>query len=124
MKEAPCPACVYVKKFESYCFKDVVDFIRDDEFLEAYKSSHGICLRHFMALQERHSQHANFPFLLEVQQRKAQALRDTLDEFIRKLDYRFQHELTLEERGAWKNAMEFLAGKAGIFANDMRHDAP
>lgn len=55
---------------------------------------------------------------------KSSSLERPLEEFIRKLDYRFQHELTLEERGAWKNAMEFLAGKPGIFPNDMRHDTP
>jgi hypothetical protein len=121
MKEAPCPACVYVKEFESYSFKDLLDFIRDDEFLEAYQSSQGICFGHFITLQERHSSHPNFPFLLEVQHRKAQTLRDTLEEFVRKLDYRFQHELTSEESGSWKVAMEFLAGKPGIFPNE-RHD--
>ncbi len=122
MKEAPCPACVYVNEFESYSFKDLLDFIRDGEFLEAYKSSQGICLGHFTALQEKHSRHANFPFLMEVQQRKAQALRDTLEEFIRKLDHRFEHELTSKERGSWKVAMEFLVGKPGVFTNEMgRH---
>jgi hypothetical protein len=119
LKERPCPACVYIREVESYHLKDLLVFIRDHEFLEVYKASRGICLPHFMYLQEHFFTHPNFPILLGLQRSKAQALRDTLEEFIRKLDHRFQHQLTTEERGAWKVAMEFLGGKPGVFPNEM-----
>ncbi|HWP59858.1 MAG TPA: DUF6062 family protein [Candidatus Acidoferrales bacterium] len=122
LKRAPCPACLYVSEFEAYYLQDLLDFIRDRELLAAYESSQGICWPHFRALETRRAKHPNLPFLAELQQKKAHALRETLEEFIRKLDHRFQRELTVEERGAWKVAMEFLAGKPGVFTNEMRHD--
>ena len=53
VKEAPCPACVYVKEFESYYLKDLLDYLSERELLESFESSQGICLPHFMILAER-----------------------------------------------------------------------
>ncbi|MBI4283385.1 MAG: hypothetical protein HY663_02815 [Chloroflexi bacterium] len=121
IKAQACPACLHVGQFESYHLKDLADFILEEEFLQAYRASQGICLPHFFLLQENYSSHPNFPLLLELQLVKSQSLRGTLEEFIRKQDYRFQHEITSEEAKAWRVAMEFLAGKPGIFPNEMGH---
>jgi len=121
IKAQACPACLHVGKFESYHLKELADSIEEEEFLQAYRASQGICLPHFFLLQESCSNYPNFPLLLELQLAKSQSLRGTLEEFIRKQDYRFQHEITSEEAKAWRVAMEFLAGKPGVFANEMGH---
>ena len=121
IKEKSCPACLHVGQFESYHLKELADFIEED-FLQAYRASQGICLPHFFLLQENCSSHPNFPLLLELQLVKSQSLRGVLEEFIRKQDYRFQHKITSEEAKAWRVAMEFLAGKPGIFTNEIGHD--
>ncbi len=122
LKENACPACRHVMEFESYRLNQLLEFIGDGEFLEAYRTSRGICLPHFIATQENYSDHRNFPLLLEAQLALAQSLRDTLEEFIRKQDHRFRDEITPAEEKAWRVAMEFLAGRPGVFTNEMGHD--
>jgi hypothetical protein len=59
---------------------------------------------------------------LELQVCKVKALRDRLEEFIRKQDFRLSDQITREESLSWKAAMEILSGKPGVFANEMGHD--
>ena len=122
IKERPCPACEHVKQFESYHLTELLDAIEDEEFFDAYKASVGICLPHLFILEESHFSHPNFSFFLELQLCKAKALRDTLEEFIRKQDFRLGDQITREESLSWKAAMEILGGKPGVFANEMGHD--
>jgi len=99
-----------------------MDCIGDEEILPAYKTSPGICLPHLLILEELYSTHANFSLFSEAQLAKVRSLRVTLDEFIRKQDFRFQDQMTSEEAKSPKAAMEFLVGRPGIFANEMEHD--
>jgi hypothetical protein len=123
MKGKACPVCVYVARGESYYVRELADFIEEEQFLSAYKSSDGICLPHFFRMAQDLSDHANFPVLERLQLEKVQSLRNTVDEFIRKQDHRFRDEITSSEASAWRTAMELLAGKPGVFNNEMRHDA-
>jgi glycosyltransferase involved in cell wall biosynthesis len=122
LKERPCPACDHLRQFELFHLNDFMDAIGDKDFFAGYQGSRGICLPHFLILDETYSSHANFPLLFEVQLAKGKALRNTLEEFIRKQDFRFSDQITSEESRAWKTALEILAGSAGIFANEMEHD--
>ncbi|MBI2348857.1 MAG: hypothetical protein HYV05_09420 [Deltaproteobacteria bacterium] len=121
IKDKACPACHHVAQFESYHLNALADSIGDEQFLEAYRASQGICLPHFFLLEKNYSAHPNFPLLLELQTAKSGSLRTTLEEFIRKQDHRFQKEITQAEAKAWKVAMEFVAGKPGVFTNEMGH---
>jgi hypothetical protein len=123
MKGKACPACVYVARGESYYLRELADFIEEEQFLSAYKRSEGICLPHFFSLEEKLSDHTNFPILERLQLEKVQSLRNRLDEFLRKRDHRFRDEITPAEASAWRTAMEFLAGKPAVFNNEMRRDA-
>jgi len=122
IKERTCPACDHLNRFETYHIEDLLDSLGDAEFFDAYKASPGICLPHLFILEESYPSHQNFSLLLEVQVAKAGALRDTLQEFIRKQDFRFSDQLTPEETTAWQRALDMLVGKPGIFANEMGHD--
>lgn len=122
MKAKACPVCVYVARGESYYLRELADYIEEEQFLSAYKRSDGICLPHFFSLEQRLSDHANFAVLERLQLEKVQSLRNTLDEFIRKQDHRFRDEITTSEASAWRTAMELLAGKPGVFNNEMRRD--
>ena len=66
--------------------------------------------------------HANFALLFDAQLAKGKALRNTLEEFIRKQDFRFSDQITSEESKAWKSALDILVGSPGVFANEMGHD--
>jgi len=122
LKQRACPVCDHVKQFETYHLNDLMDAIGDEEILSAYKTSQGICLPHLLILEEVYSSHANFSLFFEAQLAKTKALRVTLEEFIRKQDFRFRDQITPEEAKSPRAAMEFLVGKPGVFANEMGHD--
>ena len=122
IKERACPACEHVKQWEEYHLNELMDALGDEEALSAYNRSKGICLPHLLIMEELYSSHANFSLFFEAQLAKTKALRDTLDEFIRKQDFRFRDQITPEEAKSPKAAMEFLVGKPGVFANEMGHD--
>lgn len=122
LKSKPCPACVRIAQAESYYFKDLVEFIQDELFLPAYQASDGICLPHFFRIERVFSGHPNFPTLVQLQLSKIQALRDILEEYIRKQDHRFRDQITSDEAKAWWVALELLVGKPGVFVNEMRHE--
>lgn len=122
IKGRSCPACRHVAQFQEYHLKELADALQDQEFLDAYKASRGICLPHFFLLQENFSTHPSFPPLLDLQIAKSRSLRNTLEEFSRKQDYRFRDEITPEETRAWKVALEFITGKRGVFTNEMGND--
>jgi hypothetical protein len=122
MKARVCPACDHVAQFEAFHLTDLLDSITEKEFLEVFNASQGICLPHLFLVEEKHSNHPNFPRLLQLQLGKSQSLRERLEEFIRKQDRRFQQEITADEAKAWRVAMEFLVGKPGVFNNEIRGD--
>src|SRR5262249_39640274 len=122
IKTSVCPACGHVAKLEAFHVMDLLNSITESELLAAYNASEGICLPHFFLIEQSHANHPNFPFLLKLQLGKSQSLKEKLDEFIRKQDYRFQHEITADEAKAWRDALEFLSGRPGVFNNEMRPD--
>jgi uncharacterized protein DUF6062 len=122
IKERTCPACRHVAQFQEYHLNELADAVQDQEFLDDYKASRGICLPHFFLLQENFSTHPSFPLLLDLQIAKSRSLRDALEEFSRKQDYRFRDEINAEESRAWKVALEFITGKRGVFPNEMGND--
>ncbi len=54
--------------------------------------------------------------MLEVQANKAKSLRNKLERFIEKQDYRHRQNVTSDEAKAGRVAMEFLNGKPGPLA--------
>ena len=122
IKARVCPACEHVKQFEAYRLKDLLDAIGDQAFLDTYQESRGVCLPHFFLLEETYASHANFPLLYTTQLAKVATLRNMLEEFIRKQDFRFSGQITPEEAKAWKVALDLLTGSPGLFVNEMGHD--
>jgi hypothetical protein len=68
--------------------------------------------------------HPSFPLLQDLQIAKSRSLRGTLEEFIRKQNYRFCDDIASDEARAWKVAMEILTGRRGVFPNEMGNDLP
>ncbi len=121
IKRSACPVCVHVKQSESYHLDELMDSFTGD-FLHAYKASPGLCLPHFFTLEAMHSSHANFRLVFQVQMAKVEALRNAVEEFIRKQDFRLRDQITLEEARCWKKALETLTGAPGVFGNEMHQD--
>lgn len=118
-KRAACPACLQTGASESYHLEQFLDCLGDEDFRSKYAGSPGMCLPHFSLLATQLSGHEHFTILREMQIDNARSLRNKLEQFIARQDHRSQEPLTLDHTHAWKRALEFLAGKAGTFGNEL-----
>ena len=106
-----CPACVQEKTTEENQCQLVIDFLEDPEFQAALKKAQPFCLDHSMKLLSLKKTKARREILLRTQHEKLQQIKLHLEEFIRKHDYRFQHQkITEEEAASCRRAMEYLVG--------------
>lgn len=110
---APCPVCVQQEQMEVLTISALMAGLEDEKLPAALRGSAGLCLPHLRrALQAVRSQ-AAFDTLVAIARDRYAALRAELDEFIRKNDYRFQHEGMGAEGDSWKRAVSQMTGRAG-----------
>lgn len=122
IKQGTCPVCRHVSQFESYHLRQLLEQLPEEDFFRSYGASQGICVPHFLMTEEHFSNHPNFHLLLEVQADKAKSLRDKLERFIEKQDYRHPQKVTSDEAKAGRVAMEFLNGKPGTFGSEVQRE--
>ncbi len=108
---SPCPACVQQEKMEALAVAALITGLDDEKLRDALRASAGLCLPHLRrALQAVRSQ-AAFDTRVGIARDRYAALRAELDEFIRKNDYRFQHEGMGAEGDSWKRAVGLMTGR-------------
>jgi hypothetical protein len=115
-----CPACQAVIEHERHALETLLNFFDDEVLARRFEASFGLCLPHLVRAAECQPSHPGLERLVEVQRGKHARLVAELQEFCRKHDYRFHHEAWGLESDAWRRAIEALAGKAGVFGNDLR----
>jgi len=117
--KASCPICEWVKEHEKFEMGTLLDFIDEEAFSKEFEKSSGICIRHLLLIMEGFDKHPNLLLLVKKQVKKYQSLSDELEEFIRKLDYRFSEEPKGSEADSWKRVIEQFSGKREVFGNEM-----
>ncbi len=119
-----CPACQAVGEHERHALETILNFLDEEVFAQRFHgTAFGVCLPHLVRVAECHPSHPGLVTLIAVQRGKYAGLIAELEEFCRKHDYRFSHEAWGLESDAWQRAIEVLAGKAGLFGNDLQHQA-
>jgi Family of unknown function (DUF6062) len=114
-----CPACQAVSEHERHALETMLNFAHEEEFTRRFETSLGLCLPHLVQGAEGHPSHPNLVTLIEVHRGKYVRLAAELEEFCRKHDYRFHCGAWTLESDAWIRAIEVLAGKPGVFGNDL-----
>jgi len=99
-----CQACALREETEGYLLTDLDRHLLQPELQTALKASAGLCFAHFVPVYNRLRGEKRRQ-LLEIQLLAVQSLRGELAEFIRKNDYRFQHEGFGAERDSWRRAV-------------------
>jgi Family of unknown function (DUF6062) len=120
LQRSICPACQAVSEHEQHALQTMLNFLDEEVFARRFETSFGVCLPHTARAAECHPSHPNLVALIEVQRGKHARLVAELEEFSRKHDYRFSREAWGMESDAWLRAIEALAGKAGVFGNDLQ----
>jgi len=114
-----CPICKFVEEHERMATGVLLDFIDEEAFCQEFEKSSGICVRHLVHVMRTFSKHPNLKLLVEKQVQKYQSLSDELNEFIRKLDYRFSKEPKGSEVDSWKRVIKQFTGEKEIFGNEI-----
>jgi hypothetical protein len=116
-----CPACQVVGQHEQHALETLLNFFEEQVFARRFADTvFGVCLPHLVRAAERYPSHSGLVALIEAQRGKYAGLVVELAEFCRKHDYRFSRETWGLESGAWQRAIEVLAGKSGVFGNDLQ----
>ncbi len=117
--DVPCPACVRKKEMSDLAVTAVVDTMaeQDERMIEALKKSDGLCFPHLRQSLDIAPNQFTFDTLVQIHQEKLTALIAELDEFIRKNDYRFQHEGFGDESDSWRRGMTAMIGQKREFKN-------
>lgn len=112
--QTPCPVCVQQEKMDVITLTSMVDGLDDEALRVALRASSGLCLPHLRRALQAVRSPAAFEALLELARGHYTRLRAELDEFIRKNDYRFQHEGMGAEGDSWKRAVWQMVGRPGM----------
>ena len=112
--QKPCPVCVQQEKMDALALAALVEGLGDEQLQAALRASAGLCLPHLRGALQAVRSPAAFDTLVSIARERCQALRAELDEFIRKNDYRFQHEGMGAEGDSWKRAVWQMVGRTGM----------
>jgi hypothetical protein len=117
-RQHQCPACELGHELETNALKILLKaFAKGDEQMQnALRNSDGLCFPHLRRALELTQNTVVLEILLTLTREKHDEVRQELREFIRKHDYRFQHEPIGDEKYSWKRAINLIVGaeQAGL----------
>ncbi|MFN3982933.1 MAG: DUF6062 family protein, partial [Caldilinea sp.] len=106
-----CPVCTNAAEVEEHLCATVHSAMKQsDDFLTHYRSSSGLCVRHFSVLIAHSNQSQQRTALINAQLAIWQSLEGELSEFIRKNNHRFRDEKFGDERDSWERAIALTSG--------------
>jgi hypothetical protein len=108
-----CPACRLWQEQEQLCIAVLLDDWHDPTLQAAFTQSSGFCILHIARLIDHGTTHTHLSAFLTAQQEHLQALQAELQEFVRKLDYRFAREPYGSEADAWQRVVALFVGIPG-----------
>ncbi|MDQ3855674.1 MAG: DUF6062 family protein [Chloroflexota bacterium] len=112
----PCIPCQVEADTELFATRTLLSSLSEPEFWRLYRDSAGLCLPHLQMALEAAETEESFAQLVEATVHQHEALRQLLQQIIRRHDYRFSDEATGEERGAEAQAVRKIAGEPGMAA--------
>ncbi len=106
-----CPACRFVRQSTERYIDTFVYFLDDEQMRNAFEDSAGLCIPHFEMVLLRTAEAEKREYLITVETGKLKELEKNLSEFMRKQDYRFEHEpLLKEEAVSWIRTIDIMTG--------------
>lgn len=116
---AECVACVTTAAAEERYVAALLRLHVDREMAAAYAGSDGVCARHAVQACERDGRDDGLDDLLDQTIQKWERRAALLAAFVRKHEYRNTEPLTQQEADACESALDAVAGRAGVWGNDL-----
>jgi len=105
-----CPICNSISERTTVWIENLLTDLKDEEIKGLYLNSYGLCMNHFSQAVESASPEVT-EILIQKQAEVLKKLNSDLEEYSRKLDYRYSQEPKGEEQTAWIKAIRFFAGR-------------
>lgn len=112
-KKGICPACERRSDSEKHYIDAFISYIGDEDFIEKYKKSSGLCIPHFIEILSNCRNKKDFEIMVQMQEDFLTELSNELKEIKRKNDYRFSKEPWGKEKDAWIRAVRMMVGYEG-----------
>jgi hypothetical protein len=106
-----CPVCSIFDSSGEFA-ADVMakTIMKDKGFWELYQNSPSVLCREHFNMVLKNLDNSYVDSFIDSQMEKVKQVQALLDEFFRKLDYRFSHEPKGEEQTAWRRAVKIFDG--------------
>jgi hypothetical protein len=108
-----CPLCRYQRQLREHQVSDLVEGLRHEEMRDAFQSSPGLCVPHFLLAVQATRSEPVLRLLVGTELQRFRELLQDLETFCRKHDYRFQQEGFGKEADSWLRAVRMIAGRDG-----------
>lgn len=105
-----CPVCEHRDETTRRIMSVFAEELDQPNMNDALESSDGLCLPHLRLALEQVKDVSDSETLLGIHRDKLESLRDELDEFIRKSEYKEVKESFGSEGNAWLRAIGMIAG--------------
>jgi hypothetical protein len=110
-----CLSCEHQRESESFYTHEILTLWSDDQFRKYYeKDDLLLCRSHFLFLVEECERKEIIDYYLATQRSKLDKINFQFSEFLRKHDYRFQNEMTDENRKSLTKVLEYFGSKKNI----------
>ena len=114
-----CPVCARCSGAEGGYLDILLSFMADPQLAAAYEQSNGLCLPHLLRAIDGGAEREALGELCRQTLAKWETLRQDLEGFVAKYDYRNREAFTEAERTSYTRAFEAVAGRARLFGNDL-----
>lgn len=116
-----CQVCTLWQAHEQLYRAVLLDAWTTPEMSQGFAASPGLCWPHLLRLAEQNLTHPNLPAALAAQHACLLPLQHDLQEFIRKLDYRFARQPYGREADAWQRVVRLYSGRAVVYDSQPPH---
>jgi hypothetical protein len=110
-----CPVCVLTEESGNNVLATLFEVLdaKENQFIEAYQHSGGLCLQHLRNGLEQQRKHYAFAtkLLIDDTVKRLDAQRAQMQEYLRKHNWEYRDEkMTPEEQVAWLHMLTFFTG--------------
>jgi Family of unknown function (DUF6062) len=119
-----CPVCADAHQGETRYIDTALRSVGEAEFDQAYEKSDGFCLPHLLRIVEHGGRPGGADQLVARTLAKWEAVRQDLQRFVTKHDYRNTEPFSEAEAASRARVFEVIAGRPGLFGNDLPRGEP
>jgi len=105
-----CPGCEQEREIDALFIPKLRELLREPGFRAEWDKGGPLCLPHYWKLLEGQERAPWRDYVVGRQRELVDRLLTELREYLRKQDYRFQHELRRSDETAWIRALELMVG--------------